>query len=133
MRAAMGMANKTKHLSVKAATGLWKALVRPIIEYAAEIWGEKEWKEAEILQRTIAKRILGMTERTSNEAVLGELGWWPLKARRDMIRLRYWQNLLSMKEKRLPRLIYEWQKENDEENESWVAYTKKLLVELDLN
>ena len=55
-----------------------------------------------------------MNERTSNEAALGELGWWPLKARRDMIRLRYWQTILSMKEKRLPRLIYEWQKENDE-------------------
>ena len=29
MRAAMGMGNKTKHLSVKAAIGLWKALVFP--------------------------------------------------------------------------------------------------------
>ena len=50
-----------------------------------------------------------------------------------MIRLRYLQNLLSMKEKRLPRLIYEWQKENYDDNDSWIAYTKKILVELDIN
>ena len=80
----------------------------------------------------MAKRILGMNEKTSNEAVLGDLGWWPLKARRDMIRLRYWQTILSMKEKRLPRLIYDWQKEQKYHNDSWLLYTKKLLMELDL-
>ena len=132
LRAAMGMGSRTKHLSVKAAVGLWKALVLPILEYAAEIWGENEWKEAEILQRTVAKRILGMKERAANEAVLGDLGWWPLKARRDMIRLRYWQNLLNMKNKRLPKLIYDWEKENEENENSWIAYTKKLLRELNL-
>ena len=133
MRAAMGMGNRTKHLSVKAAVGLWKALVRPILEYAAEIWGEKDWKEAEILQRTMAKRILGMKERTTNEAVLGELGWWPLKARRDMIRLRYWHKLLKMDKNRLPRMIYDWGKDNSDNNNSWIAYTKRLLENLKLN
>ena len=133
MRKAMGMGNKTKHLSAKAAIGLWKALIRPVLEYGAEIWGESNWKEAETLQRTMAKRILGMNEKTSNEAVLGDLGWWPLKARRDMIRLRYWQTILSMKEKRLPRLIYDWQKEQKYHNDSLLLCTKKLLVELDLH
>ena len=120
MRKAMGMGNKTKHLSAKAAIGLWKALIRPVLEYGAEIWGESNWKESEILQRTMAKRILGMNEKTSNEAVLGDLGWWPLKDRRDMIRLRYWQSLLSMNENRLPRLIYEWQKKQKDTKDSWM-------------
>ena len=132
MRKAMGMGSKTKHLSAKAAIGLWKALVRPVLEYGAEIWGESSWKESEILQRTMAKRILGMSEKATNEAVLGDLGWWPLKARRDMIRLRYWQTLLNMREGRLPRLIYEGQKEQADHEHSWTAYTKKLLMELDL-
>ena len=132
MRAAMGMGTRTNHLSSKAAICMWKALIRPVLEYAAEIWGEKEWKKAEILQRTMAKRILGMKQRTSNEAALGDLGWWPLKARRDMIRLRYWQKILNMKIKRLPRLIYECQIEKEENIESWITYTKKLLIELDL-
>ena len=101
---------------LEKAIGLWKALVLPILEYAAEIWGDRKWEEAEILQRTIAKRILGVYKRTSNEAVLGDLGWWPLKARRDMIRLRYLQNLLNMNKKRLPKQIYEWEKEKKEDS-----------------
>lgn len=133
MRAAMGMGSRTKHLSVKAAVGLWEALVLPILEYAAEIWGESNWKEADILQRTVAKRILGMKERTANEAVLGDLGWWPLKARRDMIRLRYWRNLLKMKNTRLPKLIYEWEKDSVVNDSSWITYTIKLLRELNLD
>ena len=132
-RAAMGMGNRTKHLSVRAAVSIWKALVRPVLEYAAEIWGEKDWEEAEILQRTMAKRILGMKMRAPNEAVLGDLGWWPLKARRDMIRLRYWQKILNMDEKRLPRLVYDWEKENIDTNKSWITYTKQLISELELD
>ena len=81
----------------------------------------------------MAKRILGMKERASNEAVLGDLGWWPLKARRDMIRLRYWHKLLSMDNTRLPRLVYEWELKNEDRNNCWAKYTKKLLLDLELD
>ena len=47
-----------------------------------------------------------------------------------MIRLRYWQNLLNMNKKRLPKQIYEWEKEKKEDSKSWVSNTKKLLTEL---
>ena len=63
-------------------------------------------------------RILGLYKRSTNEAVLGDLGWWPLKARRDMIRLRYWQKLLDINNKRLPKQIYECEKENQDNNKS---------------
>ena len=61
----------------------------------------------------MGKRILKVNEKTANGVVLGELGWWPLKARRDMIRLRYWRKLLIMSTERLPKLIYEWETEMD--------------------
>ena len=76
-------------LSVKAAEKVWKALVRPKVEYGAEIWGGGDWEEGEKLQRNMRKRILGLKESTTNEVVRGELGWWLLKARRDMMRLKY--------------------------------------------
>ena len=131
LRAAWGMGLRGGQLSVKAAEGVWKALVRPILEYGAEIWGENEWKEAEIIQNKMGKRILGLAPKTTNEVVIGELGWWPLKARRDMIRLRYWRKLLNMGNERLPKLIYKWEIESGNKN-SWIDYTKKLIQELDL-
>jgi hypothetical protein len=91
---AMGI--KSGYLSVRAASNIWEALVRPILEYGAEVWGEDKWEEAEKLQREMGRRILKCSETTANEVVLGELGWWPLEARRDLLRLKYWRKLIKV-------------------------------------
>ena len=33
-------------LSVKAGVNCWETLVRPVLEYGAEVWGRGEWEEA---------------------------------------------------------------------------------------
>ena len=60
--------------SVKELQRIYTGLVRPYLEYGAEVWGdlEDDWPEAEELQRKIARRILRVSKRTSNEVVLGE-------------------------------------------------------------
>ena len=63
--------------TVRAMVSVWTALVRPLLEYGAEIWpGENshQWKEADALQRKMAKRILDCKRTMPNEVVLGELG-----------------------------------------------------------
>ena len=127
---AMGI--RKGQLTVRAAEQIWKILVRPMAEYGAEVWGEGEWVEAERLQREMGKRILGLKESTNNEVVLGELGWWRMKTRRDMLRLRYWRRVINMKKERLPRIVYEWELRRRKGRRSWIKYTKKLLLELGL-
>ena len=41
----------SKGISAKALLRGWEVLIRPVLEYGAEIWGEKEWKGGEGLQR----------------------------------------------------------------------------------
>ena len=53
---AMGIRNG--RLSVKSADMVWKALVRSVIEYGAEVWGNEKWPEAEKVQIEMGKRIL---------------------------------------------------------------------------
>ena len=65
---------------------MWKTLVRPVLEYGAEVWGGEDWEEAEVLQRQMGKRILNVSDYTANEVVMGQLGWLSLKARRDILR-----------------------------------------------
>ena len=74
-------------------------MVRPTLEYAAEIWGGGPWEEADKLQREIGKLILGAPIRTTNEAVMGDLGWWELKARRDKAGLKLYKRLLMLGDK----------------------------------
>ena len=131
MAAAMAMGTQSGHLSVAVANLVWQTLVRTIVEYGAEIWGDERWEDLDILQRDMGKRILGLTESTTNEVVLGELGWWPMKARRDMLRLRYWRKIILMNNERLPKRVYDWELKRKTRN-CWTAYTKKILIELGL-
>ena len=75
----MGMKNGC--LSVKAGINLYQALVRSVLEYGCEIWGDEEWEQGERIQREMRRRILRCSGKTTNEAVLGELGWWKLRTR----------------------------------------------------
>ena len=50
-------------------------LVRPVMEYGAEIWGEKNWKEGENLQLEMGRRVLGVSKMTTKEVIQGIWGW----------------------------------------------------------
>ena len=132
MTIAWAMGVQSGHLSALAADAVWKVLVRPIAEYGAEIWGDVKWEEMEKIQRKMGKRILGLNQSTNNEVVLGEIGWWKMKARRDMLRLRYWRKIILMKRERLPRKVYEWEIKRKANKKNWTSYTKKILGELGL-
>ena len=57
----------TGALSVPACINLWDALVRSILEYGAEVWGEGEWEEAELIQREMGRRILRCNSKTTTK------------------------------------------------------------------
>ena len=78
------------------------SLVRSIIEYGCEIWGDGMFIELEKLQISMVKQILRCGSRmTRDEVVRGELGWERHKARRDEMRLRYWAKLVRMEDDRV--------------------------------
>ena len=83
-----------KLLPASTCVRLWEVLVRPVLEYASEVWGEGPWEEAEKLQREIGRLILGVP----NDMVLGDLGWWELKARREKARLKLLKKLSELDE-----------------------------------
>jgi hypothetical protein len=75
----MGIASG--HLSVKASINLFESLVRSVVEYGSEIIEDIKWEEGEKIQREIGRRILRCSGKTTNEVVMGELGWWRLSTR----------------------------------------------------
>jgi hypothetical protein len=80
-RALCGMGVR-EGISAKAMLRGWEVLVRPVLEYGAEIWGEKVWKEGEVLQMEMGKRVLGVRQTTTNEVIQGELGLSKISSRR---------------------------------------------------
>src|SRR6185436_9763415 len=106
MSGVWGMGMGEGSLSVKGALNLYYALVRSVLEYGAAVWGRGRWEEGEKVQREMGRRILRCHSKTCNEAVQGELGWWRLSTRRDLLRLKYWINLILMDDGRLPKRMY---------------------------
>jgi hypothetical protein len=121
------------------------SLVRSIIEYGCEIWGERTFPDFEKLQLEMGRRILRCGSRMTEEVVRGELGWEKQKARRDEMRLRYWAKLVRMEEDRIAKLIYKASRsrlEREEElkqhdahaqlTKTWCKYTRDLMKQLHL-
>jgi hypothetical protein len=101
---AMGM--RGGQLPAKQCVDVWKAIVRPVLEYGAAVIGDVKWQEAEQIQRRMGKMILRCSEKMTNEVVLGELGWWTMKGRRDMMRLLFWGKIVGMSHSRLAHHLY---------------------------
>jgi hypothetical protein len=115
--------------------------VRPTLEYGCEIWGNGLFGSIEDTQLLMGRKILRGGKRLTSEVVLGELGWESHKARRDELRLRFWEKLLNLPEHNITKKIYLESKKRLEEElrqggeitPTWCFYTKKLLEDLDLS
>jgi hypothetical protein len=88
-----GMGMYSGKLSVPLGVQVYKALVRPLLEYAAEVTSLSPWPDAERLQIAMGKRILQCPTRTCNVGVRGELGWHLLESRFQQLRVSFWGKL----------------------------------------
>ena len=86
---------KSEGLSLKAAENVWWAMVVPVLNFGAEIWGATSFDEAEQLQLQAGKTLLGISRKTTNEAVRGELGWWTMRSQRDLRMLVFWARIIQ--------------------------------------
>ena len=124
-------------VSARAVLRGWQVLVRPVLEYGAEIWGEKKWKAGEDLQFEMGRRVLGVSKRTTREVIQGELGLQQISSRRVIMRLRFWNKIINMKKNRLVYKIYkqrrvEFVKGEKRDKKNWCYWTWRYLKDLHL-
>ena len=86
-------------LRPRSAAALWKAMVRPILEYSAEIWAGDITKSAaaraESVQTNFARSMMGLLgcQSISNDSLRAEMGMEKLSSRWTKLRLGYWRRL----------------------------------------
>ena len=68
------------------------SVVRSSLEYGSEIWdcNKSQTRALESIILGGAKKILGCSSKTCNEAVWGDIGFETLKCRRDRAKLKWW-------------------------------------------
>ena len=132
---AWGLGMEGGFLSAKAARGLWGGLVGPVVEYASEI-DSGVWEEVEVMQRMAGRMCLGVGKSVPNAVVMGDLGWWPMRARREYLRLAYWGKLARGEVSGVVRGVY-WEGrrrmgQGMAGKGEWCVETKRLLCGLGL-
>jgi hypothetical protein len=97
---------RVEGLRPRAAAALWKAIVRPVLEYCAEMWAgdipAKTVAKAEKVQTNFARVMLGLVgcQSISNDALRAEIGMEKLTSRWVKLRLGYWRRINVATEER---------------------------------
>ena len=84
-----------------------------------------------------AKKILGCSFKTCNEAVRGDMGLESLKGRRDRCKLKWWYKVINLDTERYPRLLLdsEWEVKpyRGKQRKTWRKVISELLLQLNLD
>jgi hypothetical protein len=101
----------------RTAVTLWQSLVRPILEYASEIWSGQIPRylvlKAEAVQLTFLRAALGLHKGGSgvaNEVIRAEAGCERLQDRWAKLRLGYWRRVFVAPNGRLLRDVVEFRR-----------------------
>ena len=108
-------------------------MLTPVLNYGAEIWGATKFLEAEKLQVEAGRKLLRVSRKMSDAVVRGELGWWTMRAQRDLKRLVYWARLVRMDDTRLVKIVYRQRREQKiQRYNDWCSQIRRTLISLKL-
>ena len=115
---------------------LFDAQVKPMLLYAAEIWGTSRLAVIETAHLFGCKRLLSVSNKTPNYMIYGETGRYPLYIDSTIATLRYWLKIIKLPASRLPKQAYTMllnslDGEQKNENKNWARNIKECLQEYD--
>ena len=96
-------------------------LVGSILSCSAEVWGNNEAKDIELLHTTFCRWILNVRKSTNLAGLYGELGRFPLIIYRKISMIRYWIKILASGDTFIPRKIYCMLKNDADNNRTYVG------------
>jgi hypothetical protein len=89
---------------------LFDAQVKPMLLYAAEIWGCTRFQAIESPHVFACKLLLNVSPKTPNTMVYGEVGRYPLYIDSTLRAIKYWLRLMKLPQTRFPLQAYEGDK-----------------------
>ena len=109
---------------------LFDTQIKPVMLYAAEMWGlasDEIFSTIEKVHMFACKRLLGVTFRTPNTLVRGELNRFPLKIDAQMRVVKYWLKIQYMDNDRIPKQAYLRELKEKNKPGNWAEGIKLLL------
>ena len=123
---------KLKNIRFLTFTKLFNAMVIPVMDYSAGVWGFKYYHKCNRVQTRALSYFLGVHNRAPVVGIQGDVGWILPKYRRLLKMLQLWNHLLSLDENRLTKHIFEWEYANNFGNgNSWIDEIKQIFQLVD--
>ena len=118
---------KLGQIDIKTFFQLFDVQVKPMLLYAAEIWGSTYFDVIEKTHMFACKKLLGVSARTPNLFIYAELNRYPLFIDSQVRTIKYWIKLLMLDDTRIPRRAYEKVRRDVENKHSWGYKVKNML------
>lgn len=106
---------------------LFDSQIKPILLYASEIWGARQFNVIEGVHMFVCRKILGVTRQTPKTFIYTELNRYPLYIDSKIRNIKYWFKLLQLGQERIPKQAYERELLEIRMEKKWGFETKKLL------
>jgi hypothetical protein len=98
--------------------------------YGSELWGIQNMPCIESVQMFACKRLLNVTANSCNNAIMGDLGRYPLYIDTAKRCVKFWLRILRLPTNRLTRLCYDMLKHFDNLGHiNWVTYLRQNLYQ----
>ena len=106
---------------------IFDSQVQPVVQYGAEIWGLYDAAVyCENVHLFALKKFLGVSMKTPNDLVYGEVNRFPIYLNSAIRCVKYWLKLTQMENVRLPKKAYNMLYILDSRGKSnWVTMVKK--------
>ena len=124
---------KSSEKTVKTYLTLIDSLIKPIMLYACEAWGDIKIKKIfdskiEKFHLSMCKQILGVTKRANNIKTLAELGRYPIYINIETQIFKYFQRFTFVDKERCVYKAFQEELKGDIGDElSWVSFIKTKL------
>ena len=89
--------------------------------YAAEIWGYKDFSVSKNSQKRAMRNYLGVHKFAPIAGMVGDFGWMSPRFTRYKCILNYWNRLLSMDDMRLTKHVFKYDYKNSNVNKNWCS------------
>ena len=94
------------NLSIKCQLELFDKIVKPILLYGCEIWGQGKNSVIERVHMKFCKLLLRVKKSTPDYMIYGELGRYPLNINIKLRIINFWSKLIHGKQEKLHVLLY---------------------------
>ena len=119
-------------ISYKIYTKLYESCVTPVLDYAAEVWGYKNYSKPNNVQNKAMRIFMGVHRFAPIAGLEGDMAWMCPQYRRWLAMLRFWNKLIKMDNTRLVKRIFEWSHAQAlRGKQNWCKDMLEILKEMD--